>query len=65
MIFSWIINIAANVYVAEEWGESIQEGEIAHETAVGLYAEQDAPYCARESRGKDMRRERKKKKKQT
>lgn len=28
-----------------------------------LYAEQGAPYCARESRGKDMRRDRKKKKK--
>jgi len=28
-----------------------------------LYAEQGAPYCARESCGKDMRREHKKKKK--
>lgn len=66
MILSWIINIAPTAGRACASGvEQVQSSEGTRaKGATGekqwlgtLYAEQGAPYCTRESRSKDTRRE--------
>lgn len=67
MILSWIINVApiggracaGGVERVQSSGERTgAKGATGEKQWLGtLYAEQGAPYCARESRGKDMRRE--------